>query len=170
MSQINADPEVVSATAEHRTLLRQLFELYCHDFSPMTGDDVRADGRYTGDDFLAGWPERGPRIFLLRVAGQWAGFAWVGRGSYTRPGEADHWLMEEFCILRKYRRQGLGQRLAARLFDQFPGTWEIGEIPANTDAQAFWRRILGRYTQDRFTEVQANTTAWQGPVQVFSTP
>ena len=44
--------EILPATLPQRTLMRQLYELYCYDFSPMDGADVNDTGRYTGDDFL----------------------------------------------------------------------------------------------------------------------
>jgi len=32
--------EIVAATQRHRTVMRNLYELYSHDFSPMIGNDV----------------------------------------------------------------------------------------------------------------------------------
>lgn len=147
--------------------MRHLFELYCHDFSEMTGEDVAEAGTYMGDDFLAEWPESGWHPFLVRVDGHWAGFAWVATDrSYVTPG-ADHVWMDEFFIMRKYRRQGIGERVAAYLFDRFPGMWEVGEIPNNVNAQAFWRTVVGRYTSGQFQEV-TDAGKWRGPIQIFN--
>ncbi len=162
--------EIIPAVPEHRPVLRALFELYAHDFSPMTGADVNARGTYTEDHFLIGWWDEHAHAFypfLLRVDGHWAGFAWVEVGSYIAPGRMRHWLMEEFFILRKYRGRGLGEWFAAQLFDRFPGVWEVGEIHENTDAQAFWRKVIGRYTGGRFEEMTVNNERWVGPVQRF---
>ena len=41
--------DLVRATSSHRSLLRQLYELYCHDFSPMTKADLGDDGYWTGE-------------------------------------------------------------------------------------------------------------------------
>ena len=132
------------ATPAHRSLLRQLYELYCHDFSPMTREDIGDDGYWTGDDFLDPWPDD-LRIYLIRVDQCWAGFAWVAFGGYIDP-HADNFLMDEFFVLRKYRRRGVGEWAAVWLFNQYSGTWEVGEIPENVEAQHFWRTIIGRYT------------------------
>lgn len=161
---------IILATKQHRRVLRALFELYAHDFSPMTGADVDEHGAFTDEDFPAvWWRSRGDAFhpFLLRVQGMWAGFAFVGEGSYIRPGEDHHWLMEEFFILRKYRRRGLGEWFATQLFDRFPGVWEVGEMHEKVDAQAFWRKVIGRYTGGRFEEVIVNNERWEGPVQRF---
>lgn len=100
---IAAERELVPVTRALRHVVRALFELYCYDFSPMTNADVNEDGRYTDAHFLNAWQQNGDQdtwLFLLRVSGRWAGFTWVGRGSFIAPGAHVHWLMEEFFILR----------------------------------------------------------------------
>jgi predicted acetyltransferase len=161
--------EIIPATKKHRRVLRALFELYEHDFSPMTGQDVNAHGEFTVENFpLDWWEEHGDAFhpFLLTMDGKWAGFAFVGEGSYTQSGETRHWLMEEFFVLRKYRGQGVGAWFAMQLFDRFPGAWEVGEIHANTNAQRFWRKVIGRYAGE-FEEIVVGNDRWDGPVQRF---
>jgi predicted acetyltransferase len=159
--------DLVRATSAHRSLLRQLYELYCHDFSPMTKADLGDDGYWTGTDFLDPWPED-LHIYLIRVDRQWAGFVWVAFGGYADPHSAN-FLMDEFFVLRKYRRQGVGEWAAVWLFNQYPGTWEVGEIPENVEAQQFWRTIIDRYTGGHYREVNVNNQRWHGPVQIFTT-
>ena len=76
--------ELLRAAPAHRSLLRQLYELYCHDFSPMTRADIGDDGYWTGDDFLDPWPED-LHIYLIKVDQHWAGFAWIAFGGYLDP-------------------------------------------------------------------------------------
>ena len=160
--------EILPAAPQHRSVLRHLYELYCHDFSEMTGEDVTEAGTYTGDEFLANWPETSWHPFLVKVDSQWAGCAWVVTGkSYVTP-VADHIWMDEFFVMRKYRRQGIGERVAVHLFDRFPGTWEVGEIASNVNAQAFWRKVVGRYTGGQFEEKVPGAEKWPGPIQIFS--
>ncbi len=161
--------KIIEASPAQRHLLRALFELYAHDLSPFTGADVDADGRFTPAHFLKGsWsPDFHP--FLLRVNGAWTGFAWVTRGSYISPGRAMNYLMAEFFILRKYRQQGLGQRFAHHLFRRFPGVWEVGQLPLNQDAIAFWRRVIGTFTDGQYEELHVDNDLWHGPVQRFIT-
>lgn len=159
--------ELIPAAAEHEDLLRQLFELYCYDFSEFTGEDVNEAGRYAPDEHVLSWSQAEAPRFLLRVDGRWAGFAWLSLNtSVITPGAARVW-MSEFFVMRKYRRRGVGERMATQLFDQFPGPWEVGEIAANTPAQAFWRTIIARYTGGNFHEVQLGNERWRGPVQYF---
>ncbi len=68
--------------------------------------------------------------------------------------------------MRKYRGRGMGEWFARELFARFPGVWEVGEIGANTDAQRFWRTVIGRYAGG-FEEIVVDNGRWQGPVQKF---
>lgn len=88
--------------------------------------------------------------FLVRVAGKLAGFALVKEN--VEEDGTTYTFMAEFFIMKKYRGQGIGQAVAYTLFDQFPGAWEVSEIPENLPAQAFWRKIIGRYTGGQFEE------------------
>jgi aminoglycoside 6'-N-acetyltransferase I len=161
---------VVPATRAHRAILRNLFELYAHDFSEMTGADVDEQGAFTPRDFLAGWWDRHAGAFhpfLLQIDAVWAGFAFVEVGSYVAPDSHRHWLMEEFFVLRKFRRQGHGRWFARELIARFPGAWEIGQIPENIAATDFWRRVLRDDLRVQFEEQVVDNARWQGPVQVF---
>ena len=80
--------------------------------------------------------------------------------------------MDQFFVLKKYRRLGVGQLLASTVFSALPGRWEVGQLPRNAVAQAFWRKVISRHTGGHFREHEVRTGPWQGTVQVFeaSTP
>jgi predicted acetyltransferase len=163
--------DVVPATAEHRAVLRSLFELYAHDLSAMTAADVDAQGHYTPDAFLRGWWDAHADAFhpfLVRVDGHWAGFAFVEVGSYVAGDDHTHWLMEEFFIVRKYRKRGIGAHFAAHLLRRFSGVWEIGQLPQNSAATAFWRHVLTDVVKQPFIEHLVDNEHWAGPVQVVT--
>ena len=76
--------------------------------------------------------------------------------------------MEQFFILKKHRHADLGTNLARHVFQSHPGPWEVGQMPGNLPAQAFWRKVITSLTGGRFTEVQVTEGWWQGVVQRFS--
>jgi predicted acetyltransferase len=107
--------------------------------------------------------------FLVRVDGNLAGFVLVARYNYLT-GQKDTWVMAEFFIMRKYRRQGVGDSVAAYIFDQFPGGWQVGQITENTPATAFWRKVISRYSHNNYQDVDLDNDNWRGPVQAFISP
>ena len=178
--------DITKATRRDTPMLRQLYEFYCYDFSEFMSSDVTDTGMYTDDKFLTGyWPEPAWSSYIVRVDGRLAGFAWVLKTTLFPDDEqpdnvamrralaeanllaSEHTLIEEFFIMRGHRHKGVGEYVANWLFDRYPGVWEVSEIVANTPAQAFWRRIIDRYTRGGYIEVNVNSQNWQGPVQVF---
>jgi predicted acetyltransferase len=60
--------------------------------------------------------------------------------------------MCEFFVLNRSRRRGVGRRAAHAVFAMFPGVWEVSELPRNTGAVAFWRRVVGEHTGGGFSD------------------
>lgn len=155
--------EVAPAEREDKPLLRNLMELCQYDYSEFNRGDVDRHGLFGYPYLDHYWTEEGRYPFLFRVDGHAAGFALVRRLGEDG-GVATH-SMAEFFILRAYRRRGLGQPAAIRLFERFPGVWRVGQEPENLPAQRFWRGVIGRYAGD-FAEVGGA----DGPVQTFRSP
>ncbi len=99
--------------------------------------EVGADGRY-GWRYLDRWRHsNGWRPFLARVDGLPAGFALVRIQGHVH-------VLQEFFVLRRHRRNGIGRLLAADVFSQFPGAWLVSLQAANTVAAAFWQDAVSR--------------------------
>ena len=155
--------EILRAGIEEKPFLRNLLELYRYDSSEFDGEDVGEHGLFTYRYLDHYWTDPGRHAFIVRVAGQVAGFVMV-RMVESLGGETVH-SIAEFFIMRKYRRQGVGTTVARRVFDMFPGRWRVAEEEANAPAQAFWRRVIRRYTEGKFKEIRDDE--WDGPVQEF---
>jgi predicted acetyltransferase len=147
---MNMDIELRSVVCEDGSVLRNLLQPYLHDFSEIDGAEVNEHGLYEYEHEYADlyWSEPGRHGFIVRADGKLAGFVLVREGL----GDEPHYIAE-FFVMRKYRRQGVGRIVAHRVFGMFPGRWRIEQAPANTAAQAFWRRVIGEYTGGRFEEV-----------------
>ena len=160
------DIQITQATQDDEPVLAALAELYQYDFTEFTAEDVGDDGRF-GSDFLTRyWTEPDRYAFIARADRRLAGFALVRRGGGLG-SEPSPWDMVEFFVMRRYRRGGVGRALATAMFDRFRGPWQVREMRANTPAQAFWRRIIGDYTHDRYEERTYDEEAWRGPAQFF---
>jgi predicted acetyltransferase len=155
------------ATKKDEVTLDNLVQLYAHDFSEFVPLDVGEDGRFEGLPLGPYWVDAWRHAFLFRVGETLAGFALVhARSKLT--AEDGVFDMAEFFVLRKFRRSGVGRAAAFALFDRFRGRWEVRQRVANQGATAFWRRVIGAYTHDRFEDTPWSNDVWTGPVQRFT--
>ena len=159
------DVAVRLASAEDRLPIRRMLELYQHDLSDIWDQDLDAHGEfgYALDRF---WANDGCHALVALAAGRYAGFALVSR---EVPVGAEGYWLEQFCVLKKYRGRGLGRWLAGQVFSELPGDWEVGQMPTNHAAQAFWRRVIGDVAGGHIEHVVANER-FNGVVQCFSVP
>jgi predicted acetyltransferase len=160
------DIAIQHVSPDARLVVHRLLQLYEYEVSRVFGADLEDDGLYhvIAPDIFWQPPYR---VFLIRADTHLAGFAFVTRHP-TYFGTGETWLMNEFFVLRKYQRRGVGEYVARQLFDQFPGRWEVAELAENPVSQAFWRRVIRRYTNGQFSEVTLNSDRWRGPVQSFA--
>ncbi len=161
--------ELVALSVEDRPLLDRLGQLYQYDFSEFDGTEIGEEGlfRWWSLEHLFAQPEH--HAFLVRVDGNIAGFAATYEGEAFRDPTERVWWMDEFFVMRKYRRTGVGNFVARSLFDRLPGTWEVAQISPNTAAQSFWRKVIAEYTDGNFDEIEMADDRWTGPVQYFET-
>ena len=146
--------------------LANLLELYQHDLSDIENSKVELDstGRYGYKHLDAYWEEKGRFPFFIFADNTLIGFVLVNEQYYISKGAKT---MAEFFVLRKYRRQGIGEEAAKQIFSLFPGRWEIGELRGNKNAQSFWRKIIGDYTKGNYKEIELDNERWHGSIQTF---
>lgn len=151
------------ATQQDRLPLYRMLELYQYDLSHVWDQDLDAHGEY-GYPLDRFWLEPECHPFVALVEGHYAGFALVDRS--VKIGPSGYW-MDQFFVLKKYRRCGLGRELAAQVFKALPDHWEVGQMTDNLPAQAFWRAVIGELTQGHYSEAVLTEGWWQGVVQRF---
>jgi predicted acetyltransferase len=155
--------ELRKARPEDFPALQQMLELYQHELSDIWPQDADAEAKYGYDLDRHRQDER----FHAHVAlhgSQYAGFALVAPAVVTR--KEGCW-MEQFFVLKRYRHASTGRALALHTLQSHPGLWEVGQMPANTAAQGFWRGVISTYTRGAYVEVRVAEGWWQGVVQQF---
>jgi predicted acetyltransferase len=140
--------------------------LYQYELSDIWPQDADAEARYGYDLQRHRQDERFHAHVALQGL-QYVGVALVAPAAVTR--KEGCW-MEQFFILKRYRNSGAGLALARHVLGSHPGAWEVGQMPANYGAQAFWRKVIGTITVGKYIEVQVKEGWWQGVVQQFSFP
>ena len=160
-------PRVIlhEATDEDLATARNLVPYYVYDMSECMGWPCTPEGRFDGCDALSSfWTDPRRHAFMLRSGKEPAGFALV-RGDHEE--ERVDYSVAEFFVLRKFRRKGAGERVARQLFDRFPGRWEVSQLAKNTPAVAFWRKVIGGYTDGQYRECRRQSRWGQENVILF---
>ena len=145
----SSDLSISKIGPESDVLLRNLFEHYIYDMSEWFEIDTDADGRYAYD--TSSFWVNGYDVYLAKVGDSIAGFAIAG--------PAVEWLgdigandVHEFFVIRRFRRNGFGQRMAAMLWNERPGEWLVRVLEYNTPAVLFWRTAIKSYTRGSYEE------------------
>ena len=158
---------IVEVGRECDAVLGNLFEHYLHDMAVWFEFDPKESGAYeypTGEIWDAGY-----RVFLLYREEIPVGFALVGSGEeFVRQAEVND--VDEFFVLRRYRRQGLGSAFAAALFDRLPGEWLVRVFARNQDGIPFWRSLIAAYTGSRYSETEHEVEGYGWSYFLFRSP
>ena len=157
--------EVFAALEQDKPIVRRMLELYQYDLSPFANADLNEHGEFGYAYLDHYWTEKVRYPFLAKLAGKLVGFALVNTHRYLPESE---YSMVEFFVMKRYRRQGLGQALALHVFEQYRGIWEVRQLPGNIRATSFWKRIIGDYTAGAFKEIVEGYGEWQGPIFQFT--
>jgi predicted acetyltransferase len=145
---------------EAEFVLRNLFEHYLHDMSEWFEIDTKADGSYSYDTSSI-WRD-GYEAYLANVGDSITGFALVGSAAEWL-GDIGACDVHEFFVLRRFRRSGIGQRMATLLWNERPGEWLVRVLEANVPALPFWRSTISIYSGGGYKEEERviNGRAWR---------
>ncbi|MCL2386132.1 MAG: GNAT family N-acetyltransferase [Defluviitaleaceae bacterium] len=158
--------EVIPAEKSQKSVLMQLMELYNHDLSEYTKEDVNEHGLFGYSYIDLYWIEERRYPFFIKVDGCFAGFVLVGTGRHYSTNENAH-CIAEFFIMLKYRRMNVGEFAARYVFDLFAGEWEVRVLSANKPALPFWRKVITKYTNGNHIFHPEPTPDWDGVGYVF---
>jgi predicted acetyltransferase len=134
---------------ESDVLLRNLFEHYIHDMAEWFEIDTKADGSYSYDTSVI-W-HSGYDAYLAKIGDSIAGFALVGSAAEWL-GDIPAHDMREFFVIRRFRRSGLGERMATLVWNERPGEWLVRVLELNAPAVLFWRSAISRHSHDSYAE------------------
>jgi len=153
MSVVAVSVRDARAAPADRLWIQSVYRDYLDDLNPGTGLFPRlGEIGHREPDQIAHWfgdPNTFP--LLIMRGDEPVGFARVLRVLVTQEPRIDYRLAE-FFITRARRRLGIGQTAVQLILSRFAGRWEITEYLRNAAAVSFWRRVVGSYTQGRYSE------------------
>jgi len=165
--------ELVPVDVSEKEILRNLLEKYDYEFSEYDQRDVNNLGLYGYDYLDHYWTEEGRHAFFIKVDGKLAGFVMIN--TYLEVEAATDHTVAEFSVMHKYRGRGVGRYAAFRVFDMFPGKWQLKRHPKNLGSVHFWNKIISEYTGGDFIYMPSHPQAQYdggtlGDVFIFESP
>ncbi|MGG3562987.1 GNAT family N-acetyltransferase [Neobacillus rhizosphaerae] len=140
--------ELVRVLKEEEQCLHNLMQFYIYEFAQyLPTITLEENGLYKPFDLTPYWSRPNLHPFFIKKENELIGFALVESASETEPNT-----ILEFFIIRKYNGKGFGKLVATRLFNMFPGKWQITQIEKNYPAQAFWRSTISSFTNGNYSE------------------
>lgn len=64
----------------------------------------------------------------------------------------------DFYVVPSFRKKSVGKNMAFAVFDKHRGPWRIRQI--SKEATHFWRKVIGAYTQNNYSESHIDNPPW----------
>lgn len=75
----------------------------------------------------------------------------------------------DFYVIPSHRNKMIGKNMAFAVFNKHPGPWQVRQIAGSELAKKFWRKVIGEYTNENYTELQIDDpTTGQAVCQRFN--
>lgn len=138
---MSGEIELVQTGPEHAELIRNLYQYYAYESSDWEQEDVEVDGRfYIHEEHLARyWQDPQWSAHLILVDRFIAGFLLIEQSEL--PG-VDALELADLFILKKYRRQGVGNAVASQVLSSGSNNWLVRFYRQDEGALAFWQTVL----------------------------
>ena len=143
------DIKLEHSTIEDREHIKKLYQLYAHDLSEFVDVQLNSEGLFD-DSVVDNYYSDGQlKPLKIKQQGRIVGFI------FCSTGQTVDYVIQEFFILRNYRRQGLARQALKQLLTLYEGTFGFVVLIKNKPAQLFWENILKyygiNYTKDEMT-------------------
>ena len=124
------------ADLARRKVIVHMLQDCLREFSAFDGGKPGAQGRFDYPYLDTYWQEEGRSPFVFLREGNEIGFAFVRR---LGEGEVE---MAEFYVMPRFRRTGVAEGAATKLFHRFPGRWLVRHHEDNGPPRALWAKVI----------------------------
>ncbi len=159
----------ILAVPHNNAVLAALTQFYLYERSEIEPLDILDTGLFQNTLLQDFSDQFSVEAFLIYDQVQLIGFSLISQQSRLRMQFSGH-TIETIFILRRYRRHGVGRHSAIKLFDRFPGSWEVATHGQNVRGMAFWRSVIDIYTNGNYEETWLQDANWRGTVHSFEAP
>jgi ASC-1-like (ASCH) protein/predicted acetyltransferase len=149
--------KLIPVKLDEKEILREMIKEYEKE---LTGLDDPGEYKYL-DSY---WEKENRHPYFITVDECLAGFILINDHTLVvKPAKN----VAEFYVKKDFRRQNTGKTAAFKIFNLFPGKWEIRELKDNVGARHFWNKVVAEYTGNKYQEVILENEQWNGSVQIF---
>lgn len=147
--------KIIPATINDYPIIQNIARFYVYDISRYCGFISKEwalpeDGLYECFDLKKYFIDSDKKAYLVRLEdGELVGFVLLDKQSTS--GYID-WNMGEFFVLAKFQGKCIASEIAKKIWDMYPGKWEVSVIPENTPALKFWRKNICHLTNNNYLE------------------
>ncbi|MEB0045923.1 MULTISPECIES: GNAT family N-acetyltransferase [unclassified Pseudomonas] len=140
--------ELHAAQREEWDTIENLMQFYLYDFSEWLPLKLGEHGLFKIQPKLDYWRQPATQPFLIKVAGELAGFVTVDNETH---GEGAEFNIGYFFVSRRFRGQGVARFVISTLLSRLPGQWQIFHIDDNKTARLFWASVIPDLSGGDFT-------------------
>jgi len=132
--------EISIVKAEDKEILNNLLSYHMHDLSEFVDDlNINEKGFFQFDAIDMYFEKDSLIPLLYKVNGEYAGFVLLNKPPYA-PKDIDY-CINEFFILKRYRRKGYAKAAIEKVFTMYPGKYVVLQVKKNIAAVSFWHSV-----------------------------
>ena len=125
---------------DEKHILKNLWSLYAHDLSEYRETlNILEDGTYLFPDFDLYFKEDYMHPILIKVDGKIGGFVLLIEPPYLK--ERYDYGIEEFFILKKYRKKGVGTQVINKIFNMYKGNYWYIILEKNIASRSMFLKL-----------------------------
>jgi predicted acetyltransferase len=143
---------------QQKELLYEMLYVYEQE---LIGDNNLNEYKYL-DSY---WEKVNRKPYFIIVNKIISGFALVNQHTLV---QKDGHNIAEFYVKKELRNKEIGKKAAFKLFNLFPGKWEVRQLNSNPKARIFWNKVIKDYSNNHYEELCLNDNRWQGFIQTFT--
>ena len=142
---VNLEP--ISIDGYH--IIQNMAQLYVYDASRELGFSISEDGLYKPKSYRSYCEDNDKISYIIKVYDDIAGFALINQKGLEKHTD---WKIDQFFILAKFQRLGIGKIAAEQVWQLNLGKWEVPVIPENLSALRFWENTIAKFTDNHFAK------------------
>ena len=140
--------KIMLAGPSEKETIKNLFTYYTYEMSNFLLTPVSDNGllEVSNTNLNTYWESDSYYPYLIRCNGEIAGFSLLRK----YPNDPKHYDIDQFFVLKKFSRRGVGREAFKQSVAALPGSWITRVLLDNKKALAFWLSVIPSMTDNKF--------------------